>query len=474
MLERIFHLREHDTTVRREILGGAVTFMALSYILFVQPAVLSSGAMATPMDHGAVFVATCVCSALACILMGLWSNLPVALAPAMGHNFFFAFTVCGLAAMGWSWQEALAANLVAGGLFIVLATTGLQEALIRGIPESLKYAIAVGIGLFIAFVGLMWGGLVVDHPVSYVQLGSLKSPVALLTLFGVLVTGAMLVWGIRGAILYGILLTTVAGLVASHYGGETWGYRLVTWQGKVVSGVPDASATVGGVFGGLKTLFAENPWTAWITIIFIFLILDIFDTVGTLVGVAERAGLVKNGSIPRAKQALLSDGAGTVAGTIMGTSTITSYVESAAGISAGARTGLAPVVTGLLLAASLFFYPVVEMVGGIVAVSPESLGAIPAPAGASVECHPIIAPVLIIIGCYMLPVVTRIKWDDMTEALPAFLTIVIMQFALSISHGIAWGFISYALLKLIRGRWREIHPLVAVFAVLFVIFLIAS
>ena len=473
MFERIFHLSEHKTTLGREVIGGVVTFMAISYIVVVQPAVLSSEGMAEPMHHGGVFVATCVCSALACILMGLWSNLPIALAPAMGHNFFFAFTVCGALAMGWSWQEALAANLIAGVVFILLAAGGLQEALIRGIPDSLKYAIAVGIGLFIAFVGLQWGGLVVQAPNVYVGLGDLGSPVALLTLFGLAITGIMLIHNVRGALLYGILLTTAAGMAASHFWSEAWGYRLVAWQGKLVSSVPDTGNTIGGVFAGFGALFSDHPWTKWITIIFVFLILDIFDTVGTLIGVAERAGLVKDGTIPRAKQALLSDGVGTVAGTVMGTSTITSYVESAAGISAGARTGLAPVVTGVLLLGALFFYPVVEMVGGAVVVRADSIGAI-APEGAQVFCHPVIAPVLIIIGCYMMPVVRRIPWDDMTEAIPAFLTIVIMQFGMSISHGIAWGFISYVLLKLCAGRTRQIHPLVAVFAAFFVVFLMVE
>ena len=469
MFERLFRLREHNTTISREVVGGIITFMALSYIVIVQPRVLS----AAGMDHGGVFVATCVCSAFACIVMGLWSNLPIALAPAMGHNIFFAFTVCGAVAaggMGWSWQEALAANLVAGAVFILLASTGLQEALIRGIPDSLKYAIAVGIGLLIAFIGLQWAGVVVHHPVSYVKLGNLKSPVVLLSLFGLLVTGSMLTYRVRGALLYGMLITAAVGLAASHYAAESWGYRLVEWEGKIIDQIPDPSTTALGVFSGFGSLFAEHTWANWIMIIFVFLILDIFDTAGTLIGVAERAGLVKNGTIPRAKQALLSDGIGTVAGTVMGTSTVTSYVESAAGISAGARTGLAPIVTGLLLAASLFFYPLVKMIGGIVTVSAESLGAVDS-VHPTVDCHPVVAPVLIIIGCYMLPVVTKIRWDDMTEALPAFLTIVVMQFALSISHGIAWGFVSYVLLKLIRGRAREIHPLVAVFAVLFVVFL---
>lgn len=472
MLEKLFHLRDRNTTIQREVIGGVVTFMALCYIVFVQPAVLSHEGMAHPMDHGGVFVATCLCSGLACLLMGVWANLPIALAPAMGHNFFFAFTICGAAAMAWSWQEALAANLIAGALFVLLTLGGLHQTLIRGIPESLKYAIAVGIGLFIAFIGLQWGGLVVDDPAVYVKIGDLGSPVALLSLFGLAITGVMLVWGMRGALLYGVLATTLVGLLASAAFGDTWGYDLVTWKGQVVSGIPDASQTFLGVFDGFGTLFGAHAWSSWITIIFIFLILDIFDTVGTLLGVSERAGLIQDDSIPKAKEALLSDGIGTIAGTFMGTSTITSYVESASGISAGARTGLATVVTGFLLIASLFFYPLVEMVGGAVVVSPETLGA--RSGNGVVLCHPIIAPVLIVVGCYMLPAVVKIKWDDMTEAIPAFLTMIIMQFALSISHGIAWGFISYVLLKLVRGRIKEVHPIVIVFAILFVGFLSAT
>lgn len=473
MLERLFHLRAHETTARREILGGAVTFVTLSYILFVQPAILSTDLMTPRMDPKGVFVATCVASGLACLLMGLWANLPIAIAPAMGHNVFFAFTVCGAAAMGWSWQHALAANLIAGSLFVLLAATGLQDALIRGIPASLKYAIAVGIGLLIAFVGMQWGGLVVDDPAVYVQIGDLGSPVAMLTLFGLAVTGIMLVFGIRGAMLYGLLLTAAVGLIASHFGAERWGYPLVVWKGEVIKGVPDASGTAFGALKGLPTLFTEHPINAWLTIIFIFLILDIFDTVGTLLGVAERAGLARDGTVPRARQAMITDGLGTMVGAVMGTSTVTSYIESAAGVAAGARTGLATVVTGLLLVGSLFFYPLVEMIGGTVAVPAASLGAVHAGA-APVFCHPVIAPVLILIGCYMLPVVARIPWNDMTEAIPAFMTIVVMQFALSISHGIAWGFIAYVLLKAVRGRFREIHPLVGAFAVLFVWFLIAT
>jgi len=476
MFERVFGLKQRGTTIRRESLGGLVTFLALSYILFVQPVILSNSNMVEPMNAGGVFVATCLCSALACFLMGIWANLPVALAPAMGHNVFFALTVCGVASvggMGWTWREALAANFIGGAIFVLLAATRLQTALIRAIPDSLKHAIAVGIGLLIAFVGLQMGGVVVANPAVYVQLGSLHSPVVLLTLLGVLVIGVLLTFNVRGAILYGVLITAIAGLAASHLWGDAWGYRLVEWKSQVPNPVEGAKATFFGVFHGFGQLFTENPAMRWLTIIFIFLILDLFDTVGTLVGVAERGGLMRDGQIPRARQALISDGLATMAGTVAGTSTITSYVESAAGISAGARTGLASVVTGLLLLGSLFLYPVVEMVGGTVLVPAASLNPAAA-ADAPVPCHPVVAPVLIIIGCYMLPMVRRIAWDDWTEALPAFLTIVVMQFALSISHGIAWGIISYVVLKVLRGRLRDVHPLLGVFALLFVVFLAAA
>ncbi len=476
MLERLFGLRAHGTTLRHEALGGVVTFLALSYILFVQPVILSDPNMVEPMNPGGVFVATCLCSALACFLMGIWANLPVALAPAMGHNVFFAITVCGAAAvggMGWSWQEALAANFLGGAVFVLLAAIGLQDTLIRAIPDSLKHAIAVGIGLMIAFVGFQMGGVVVANPVVYVQLGSLHSPVVLLTLAGVLIIGALLAFGVRGAILYGVLATAALGLAASHFWGDTWGYRLVEWKAQTQSPIEGAKATFFGVFHGFGQLFTENRPMRCLTIIFIFLILDLFDTVGTLVGVAERSGLMRNGRIPRARQALISDGLATMAGTVAGTSTITSYVESAAGISAGARTGLASVVTGFLLLGSLFFYPLVELIGGTVTVPLATLNP-GAGAGATASCHPVVAPVLIIIGCYMLPMVRRIGWDDWTEGLPAFLTIVVMQFAMSISHGIAWGIISCVLLKVLRGRFREVHPLLGVFAVLFGVFLAAT
>ncbi|MFQ6049346.1 MAG: solute carrier family 23 protein, partial [Phycisphaerae bacterium] len=251
-----------------------------------------------------------------------------------------------------------------------------------------------------------------------------------------------------------------------------WSYALVRYGGQVVGPVPGVGATAGKFLDGFGQLFTAG-WTRWLTVIFIFLILDLFDTLGTLVGVAQRGGLMRNGQVPNLRPALLSDAAGTMAGTVLGTSTITSYIESAAGISAGGRTGLTPIVTAGLLVGSLFFYPVVKMVGQPVMVPAEQLGAV-GPGARPVECHPVIAPVLILIGCYMLPMVARIKWDDFSEAIPAFLCIVIMQFGLSISHGIAWGFISYVILKLVAGRWREIRPLLAAFAVLFVIFLVAT
>jgi AGZA family xanthine/uracil permease-like MFS transporter len=254
--------------------------------------------------------------------------------------------------------------------------------------------------------------------------------------------------------------------------GQAWGHPLVEFGGKVVGSVPSVAPTAGKVFGGFGALFSAG-WTRCLTVIFIFLILDLFDTIGTLVGVAERGGLMRNGQVPNLRAALLSDAGGTIAGTLGGTSTITSYIESAAGISAGGRTGLTPIVTAAFLLASLFFYPLVQMVGQSVMVPPEQLAAVPSPLGL-VECHPVIAPVLILIGCYMLPMVARINWEDFSEAVPAFLCIVVMQFGLSISHGIAWGFVSYVLLKLASGRAREVPGLLWIFAILFIVFLVAT
>ncbi|MBI4455413.1 MAG: NCS2 family permease [Acidobacteria bacterium] len=431
--ERRFHLAENQTTVRTEILAGVTTFMTMAYIIFVQPTVLA----ACGMDFGAVMVATCLSSALATVLMALLANYPIAVAPAMGHNFFFAYSV--VMGMRVPWQVALGGVAIAGTVFILTAGFGLRERLITAIPESLKHAIAVGIGLLIAMIGLQWAGIVVASPGTLVTLGNLKAPPALLALFGLATVAMLAAWRVRGTLLLGILATTVAGLLCG----------IVRYQG-LISRPPSLAPT----YGKLDIVGAFKPDMA--AVIFIFFFLALFDSVGTLVGVAEQAGFIKDGALPRARQALLADAAGTVAGAGLGTSTVTAYIESAAGVAAGGRTGLANLVTAALFLLSLFFYPLVKMIGGGYQLKDGG------PA-----LYPVIAPALILVGTMMIKSVRRIAWDDATEAIPAFLTVLLMPLAVSITEGIAFGFVSYALLKLITGRKGEAHWLIYLFAALF-------
>lgn len=457
-LDSFFKIKAHGSTVAQEVLGGASTYTALSYIIFVQPLVLSL----CGMDPGAVMLATCICSAAACLIMGLWANLPIALAPAMGHNFFFALIVCGPVAqsgLGLTWPEALAANFIAGVLFLAISLAGLRQVIMNAIPESLKYAIAAGIGLLIAFIGLQWSGIVIGHPVTYVTLGSLKNPVTLLSIFGLLTIAVLSVFKVRAAILIGMVLTAGVGYAVSHFTSVP----LVKLAGETE--FPNISATFGHVFGGFPSLFSHGSAVA-VMVIFTFLLLDVFDTIGTLVGLGQRAGLMKDGQLPNAKRALAADALGTILGTIFGTSTITSYIESAAGIAAGARTGLAAVTTAVLFLLSIVAYPLIAVFGTAVTVPAQLLGGI---SETPINCYPVIAPVLIIIGCYMLPMVKHIDWDDLTEAIPAFLTFVVMQFSFSITDGIAWGFIAYAALKTVTGNCRRCPITVYVCSVLFII-----
>lgn len=434
MLERVFHLSHHNTTVRTEAIAGCTTFLTAAYIIFVQPAVLS----AAGMDFGAVLVATCVASGVATLLMGLLANYPIAVAPAMGHNFFFAFTVC--VGMQVPWQVALGAVAIAGTIFILTAGIGLRERLITAIPDSLKHAIAVGIGLLVALIGLEWGGIVVASPGTLVTLGRLGSPPALLTVFGLLVMGVLLARRVTGALLIGILASTAAGLAMG----------LVRYQG-VISAPPSIAPTLFQL--DVARAFAPSMFP----VIFVFFFLALFDSVGTLVGVAGRAGLMHNGTLPRARQALLADAIGTVIGAALGTSTVTAYIESSTGISAGGRTGLASVFTAGLFFVSLFFFPLVRMIGGGY------------PAGENLVLYPVVAPALVLVGTMMMGAVRTIAWDDPTEAIPAFLTIVIMPLAVSITDGIAFGLIAYAVLKLATGRGREAHWLAYLFAALFLV-----
>jgi len=424
-LERVFHLRERGTTVGIEVVGGVTTFMALSYIVFVQPAMLS----AAGMPQGGVLFATCVGSAIACVMMGLLANYPIALAPGMGHNAFFTFTVC--IALRFTWQQALAAVFIDGVLFILLSLLAFRAKIMDVIPDGLKRAIAAGIGLFIALIGFEYAGLVVSSPATFIQLGSVHNRYTLLALFGLAVTVVLLARGVRGAILYGIVATTIAGCLVTALGTDLLDYTHLAR----LSDLKPSSTFLQMDFAGLLA----RP--QWLTVVLIFLFLDVFDTVGTLTGVSERAGLLVDGRLPKAQWAFLSDAVGTVAGAALGTSTITSYIESAAGVQAGARTGLAAVTTGFCLVLAILAYPF--------------LGVVARPVGANL--YPVIAPALIVVGSMMLASVAKLDWEDPTELIPAFLTLTVIPFGFNITDGIAVGFISYSLLKAVSGRWREVH-----------------
>ena len=432
-LNRVFKLEENNTTLRTEMLGGTTTFMTMSYIMFFQPAVLS----ACGMDKGAVMVATCISSALATLLMGLLAKYPIALAPAVGHNIFFAVIVCGT--MGYSWQIALGAVFISGSVFVLLSLAGVWGKLVSAVPDSLKYAIAVGIGFLISFVGMEYCGLVVDTPGVLVGIGDLTSKPVILALFGVMLTAVLMVLKVRGAILIGILATAFLGIPLGvvHYNG-------------ILAAPPSISPT----FFKLDIMGAFQ--TGLISIVFVFFFLDLFDTVGTLIGVSSQAGFLKKGKLPRANKAMFADAVGTVSGALLGTSTVTSYIESATGIAQGARTGLANIFTSFFFLIALFFSPLAELIGGEYVYN-------------DIILRPVIAPPLIIVGFLMMKTITRIEWADLTEGLPAFLTLIVIPMTLSITEGIAFGFISYSILKLVSGKGKEVHWLIYLFAVLFII-----
>jgi len=435
-----FKLQERGTTFRREILGGLTTFLAMSYIIFVQPGVLALAGM----NFQAVLTATCLTAAGATLLMGLVANYPVALAPGMGENFFFVYNLCGAVPLGFglNWQQALAAVLLAGVFFVAITLTGLRGRIVDAIPNSLKCSIAAGIGLFITFIGLQYGGLVTHSPGTLVRLGELRQPVALVTVLGLLLLLALLGLGVRGAILIGILATTA---IAALFG-------LVHYQG-----VFSAEIHLAPTFWkfDLRGLLGVSP-ARFGAAIFVLFYLALFDTVGTLVGVGQQAGLLRDGKLPRVNRALFADAMGTSVGAALGTSTIACYIESAAGVSDGARTGLASVVTGLLLAASLFFSPLAAMIGGGVRMGQTVF-------------YPTLAPALIVVGSMMLKTLRNFEWDDPTEYLPAFLVLVGIPLTFSVANGIALGLISYAAGKLATGRARQCSPLTYVFAALFVV-----
>lgn len=427
MIDRFFSLSEHRTTIARETVAGATTFLAMAYIVFVNPQVLAG----TGMDPNAVFAATCLAAATGTLVMGLWANYPIAQAPGMGLNAFFAFTVVG--AMGIPWQVALAGTFVSGAIFLALAVTRAREMIVNAIPLQLKLAVGAGIGVFIAFIGLRNAGLVVADPSTLVTLGDLGTRGAMLALFGMLVTVFLLLRNIRGAVFTGILATSLAGILV----GE------VQVPATILAPAPSLAPTFGQALLHLPDLLTPDM----ALVVFTMLFVDVFDTTGTLIAVGNQAGLLtSDGRLPRANRALVSDAVATMAGAVLGTSTTTSYIESAAGVSAGGRTGLTSVVTAALFLVALAFSPLLGI------VTPQATAA-----------------ALIVVGVMMAKALGRIEWESLEVAVPAFITIVTMPLTYSIANGIALGLLLFPVGMVFAGRWREVHPVMYVLALVFVL-----
>ena len=423
VLERLFQLKSQNTTVRTEILAGFTTFLAMCYIIIVNPSILHL----TGMDQGAVFVATCIAAAIGCLVMGLVANYPIALAPGMGLNAYFTFSVC--MGMGVPWQTALAAVFVSGCVFLFISLFKFREALINAIPMSLKLSIAGGIGFFLALIALKSAGVVVGSEATLVKMGVLSTPSVLYAGLGFLLIAVMHHYRVRGAIIISILVITILSTLTGHN----------QFQG-VVGSIPSIAPTF------LQMDFQGLFNVSMIGVIFVFFLVDLFDSTGTLVGVSHRAGLLQDGKLPRLKRALLADSSAIIVGAGLGTSSTTPYIESASGVAAGGRTGLTAVVVALCFLLALFLFPLAQSV----------------PAFAT-------APALLYVGVLMIHGVTGIDWDDITEAVPAFLTMVFMPFTYSIADGIAVGFISYALVKLLTGKAATVPYMVWIIAVLWVI-----
>ena len=446
MLEKMFKLKENNTTVKTEVIAGITTFMTMAYILAVNPNLLS----AAGMDREAVLIATCLASFVGTLAMALLANYPFALAPGMGLNAYFAFTVCGN--MGYSWQVALMAVFAEGIIFIILSLTNVREAIFNAIPSSLKKGVGAGIGLFIAFIGLQGAHLVVNNDstlTSYVDVaGNWHTPgiCAVLALIGLVITVVLYVKGIKGSILIGILATWVLGMICQATGIYTVDAEAGFYSLYPTFALTDFSS-IGQTFGQcFKADFNGVRVFDFIVILLSFLFVDMFDTIGTLIGVSDKAGMLdENEKLPRIKPALLADAIATSVGAVFGTSTTTTYVESSAGVGAGARTGLASVVTGFLFLIAIFFAPIFTAIPGFAT-----------------------APALIFVGFLMVSAILKVNFEDLTEAVPAYLCLIAMPLMYSIAEGIAIGVISYVVINLICGKAKKITPLMYVLAVLFI------
>jgi len=424
----MFKLKENGTSTKTEILAGLTTFLTMAYIVVVNPIILSDAGV--PFDQ--VFMATIISAAVGTLWMALFANYPIAIAPGMGLNAYFTYSVVG-GHEDISYSVAFAAVFVAGVIFIILSLTPFRKKLIEAIPQNLKHGITAGIGLFIAFIGLRLSGLVQADPSNLVKLGDLHSSSAILALIGLAVTLVLMVLNVHGALFIGMIITAI---VAFFTGDLSFKEGFVA-----MPHLPE-----GLIISNPITAFTDVIQHSLYAVVFSFLLVTIFDTTGTMVGVAQQAGLLKNNEMPRAREALLADSLGTTVGAMFGTSPTSAFVESSAGVSAGGRTGLTSLTVAVLFIVSAFFGPLVSAVSGLSAIT---------------------APALIIVGSLMIGSISQIKWDELDEAFPAFLIILSMPLTSSIATGIALGFISYPLLKVAKGKWREVHPLVYIFAVLF-------
>ncbi|ADG13915.1 NCS2 family permease [Methanocaldococcus infernus] len=422
LIEKYFEFDKYNTDFKTEILAGLTTFMTMAYIIFVNPQILSQAGM----DFGAVMVATCLASAIATLIMGLYAKYPFALAPGMGLNAYFTYGVC--LGMGIDWRVALGAVFISGVLFVILTLTKVRSWIFNAIPNAIKYGTAAGIGLFIAFIGLKNAGIIVSSKATYVTLGNLLEPYPLLAMFGIFLTSILVSRNVIGGILLGIIITSLIGMLLG----------ISPFPSGIISMPPSIEPT----FLKLDILGALN--LGLLTIVMAFFFVDLFDTLGTLSALASQAGYLKDGKLPRLEKALMADSTGTVIGSLLGTSTVTTYIESASGIALGGRTGLVAVVVSILFLLALFFYPVVK--------------AIPPYATASA---------LVIVGALMMKAIKVIDWDDYTEAIPAFITLLTIPLTFSIATGLALGFITYPILKVATGRWREVHWLVYLLAIIF-------
>ena len=450
MFEKFFKLEEHGTNVRTEVIAGITTFMTMVYILAVNPNILE----ASGMDRGAIITATAVASAIACFCMAAFSNKPFALSAGLGLNAYFAYTVC--IGMGYTWQVALTAVFVEGLIFILLSLTNVREAIFNAIPSSLKVAVSVGIGLFITFIGVQNAGLIVDGS-TLVTLFGFNASIAngtfttqgitvILALVGVVITAALLVKGVKGYMLYGILITWAIGIVCQLVGLYVPNPELGFYS-VIPTSIFSAPASLAPTFMKLDFAFVTTHVLDFVVVVFAFLFVDVFDTLGTIIGCAAKADMLdENGQLDGIKGVLLADAIGTTVGAMLGTSTVTTFVESSSGISEGGRTGLTSVTTGILFLLALFFSPLFLTI----------------PSFAT-------APALIVVGFLMMQQVTKIDWNDLTEAIPCFCCITMMGFAYSISDGIAFGIISYTILKLLTGKYKDLNVLLYILSILFVL-----